>query len=208
MNRTALLGAVVAGLASAAAGNIAAAADFRVCKSTYALCTTAKCTAEPGEPKTATCACEVHTGYSAAQKPCEAEKKTDKGTVIASRYFPIKSYALCTNNRPWAWCLDKPCVVDKNDPKKANCACSVVEDQGDYVMVTDTYTAETCTIGLYSSATLTQLDQITKFIKAQGSLPYISPKVLNADESSFGSMTPSSGREPDQGGKPATSSER
>jgi hypothetical protein len=197
MKKTVFLGAIVAVLASAAASSIVAAADFKVCKSTYALCTTAKCTAEPGSTEIATCACEVRTGFSAGQQPCEAEKKTSKGTVIASRYFPIRSYARCANNRPWAWCLDKPCVVDKDDPTKANCTCSVVEDQGDYVMVTDTYTAETCTIGLYSSATLTQLDEITKFIKAQGSLPYFPLKVLNADESTFGSMTPSSGREPD-----------
>ena len=186
----------VVALAVVALGTGAAmAGDFKVCKSTYALCTTAKCTAEPGNADTATCACEVRTGFSVGQQPCEASKKTKKGTAIVSRYFPIKSYAQCVNNRPWAWCLDKPCVVDKDDPTKASCTCSVVDNKGDYVMVTDSYTAETCTIGLWSSATIAQLDDVSTFIKTHGDLlPHFPLKPLNADADTLGSMTPSSAK--------------
>jgi len=84
--------------------------DFKVCKSTYALCTTAACTPVAGTKDTVSCVCEVKTGYSAGLEDCAAEKDTGAGTEIKSRYFPVKSYAICTNDRPWAWCLDKPAV--------------------------------------------------------------------------------------------------
>jgi hypothetical protein len=172
----------------------AMAEDFKVCKSTYALCTTAKCTAEPGSD-TVACRCEVRTGFSVGSTPCEAAKKTSAGTQIRSRYFPIKSYARCANNRPWANCYDKECVVDPKDSSKATCTCSVKENEGDYVMVTDNYSAETCTIGLWSSATTAQLDDVTTFIKKHGDLlPHFPLKALNADAETIGSMTPSSGK--------------
>ncbi len=109
--------------------------------------------------------------------------------------FPFKSYARCANNRPWANCYDKECVVDPKDPSKATCTCSVKENEGDYVMVTNSYSAETCTIGLWSSATLAQLDEVTTFIETHGDLlPHFPLKVLNADADTLGSMTPSSAR--------------
>lgn len=43
-------------------------ADFKVCESTYALCTTAACTPIAGETDTVSCACEVKTGYSAGEQ--------------------------------------------------------------------------------------------------------------------------------------------
>ena len=49
-------------------------ASFKVCQSTYALCTTAPCT--PVEGDTVSCACEVKTGYSAGQEECQDVKET------------------------------------------------------------------------------------------------------------------------------------
>jgi hypothetical protein len=109
--------------------------DFKVCQSTYALCTTARCTPVAGAKDTVACGCEVKTGYSAGLKPCK-----EPGKEIVSRYFPLKSYAICTNARAWAWCLDKPCIVNKDDPTKASCACTSVKDQGPYIIITDTLT--------------------------------------------------------------------
>jgi hypothetical protein len=192
MKKAAFLGAIVAGLASAAASAGATAADFRVCKSTYALCTRAKCTAELGNAKAATCACEVRTGYSVGSTPCQEPKQTNAGEQIRSRYYPIKSYAHCANNRPWANCYDKECVVAKDDPSKAACTCSVKENEGDYVRVTGSYSVETCTIGLWSSATVSQLEEVTDFLKGQKDLKPFPLEVLNAD--TLGSMTPSSAR--------------
>lgn len=153
--------------------------SFVVCESTYALCTTAKCEPADGSTDTVSCACDVKTGYSAGEKPCTGEAKTDKGTEISSRYYPIKSYAACDNDRPWAWCLDKPCVVDKDDPTKASCACTVTKNEGPYLVVTD-ITDTTCTTDLWSSATVQGVNQITDFLKTTSELKPYDIKVLNA----------------------------
>ena len=186
----------VLGMGLALSGSSGAVAGaYQICKSTYALCTTAKCDAAKPGSDTAECKCEVRTGFSVGSSPCEAVKQTSAGKQVRSRYFPIKSYAHCANNRPWANCYDKECIVDKDDPTKATCTCSVKENKGDYVMVTDRDTAETCTIGLWSSATITQLDEITTFIKTHGDLlPHFPLRILNADTDTLGSMTPSSAR--------------
>jgi hypothetical protein len=106
------------------------------------------------------------TDYSAGLKPCVA-KKTRKGQLLRSRYHPISSYARCSNSRPWAWCLDKPCSVDKDNPSQATCKCSVVANQGDYLIVNadGQYDNSSCTTGMYSSATIVELDQVTDFLK-------------------------------------------
>ncbi|HEX4045816.1 MAG TPA: hypothetical protein VHZ76_09145 [Gammaproteobacteria bacterium] len=144
-----------------------AAAKFYACNSKYALCTTAPCTPMTGKKDEVLCACDVKTGYSAATQNCQPVKQTQAGELVYSRYYPVKSYVTCTNNRPWAWCLDKPCIIDKKNPSKAVCACSVVSDLGPYVIVTDKNTATTCTTGIISSATIEQITDITDFLKTQ-----------------------------------------
>lgn len=155
--------------------------DFKLCKSTYALCTTAPCTPVAGTKDAVSCACDVKTGYSAGLEACQDETETSGGS-IKSRYFPVKSYAICSNDRPWAWCLDKPCTVDKDDPTKASCACTSVKDQGPYVIVTDSYTDATCSTGIISSATVTQITQVTDFLKKSSELKPFDIKVLNSGE--------------------------
>ncbi|CAM2989172.1 Uncharacterised protein [Legionella steigerwaltii] len=154
--------------------------DFTLCKSKFALCTTAPCDPIPGGKKGwVTCHCSVQDGYSVGTKPCSGVKKTNKGQLVKSRYYPIKSFAVCKNDRPWAWCLDSPCVIDKKDPAKAKCLCSVVRNKGPYMIVTDEYTKNTCTTGLYSSATVKDGEQITNFLKAHKELPPFPIKVVN-----------------------------
>ena len=171
-------------LASIAVNGGAAAqvASFKVCESTYALCTTATCTPVPGKDNAVSCVCEVKTGFSAGQESCQTAEETEDGKQIKSRYFPVRSYAICSNDRPWAWCLDKPCIVDENDPEKASCACTTVRNQGPYVIVTDSYSASTCTTGIISSATVTQIDQITDFLKSESKLRPLDIKVLSGPE--------------------------
>ena len=89
--------------------------SYIVCESTYALCTTAKCTSIEEGQETVLCDCEVKTGYSVGSTPCHEPIETPEGKQVVSRYFPIKSFAFCTNERPWAWCYDRPCIVDKSD---------------------------------------------------------------------------------------------
>lgn len=149
------------------------ATDLTVCKGTFALCTTAKCIPVAGKTGEVSCQCDVKKGYSAAAKGCELVKNTNEGKLIYSRYYPIKGYVACSNARPWAWCLDKPCIIDKKHPTKANCTCSVVSNQGDYVIVTNKYTETTCTTDLYSSATVEEVKQMDDFLKNQPKLkPY------------------------------------
>ncbi len=186
----AVLFGVVMGLAVLGSGG-AIAGNYQVCKSTYALCTTAKCDAAKSGSDTVACSCEVRTGYSVGSTPCQAVKQTSAGKQVVSRYFPIKSYARCANNRPWANCFDKTCVVDPKDPSKATCTCSVKESEGDYVVVTNAFTPKTCTTDLWSSATVSGLEEVTNFLKGQSELTPFPLNVVNAD--TLGSMTPSSG---------------
>ena len=50
---------------------------------------------------------------------------------------------------------------------EAACKCSVVQGKGDYVIVSDTgsYNDASCTTGMYSSALVTLLDEVTDFLK-------------------------------------------
>lgn len=143
---------------------------YLVCESTYALCTTARCAPiEEGE-ETVFCDCAVKTGFSVGSTPCHEPIDTPEGKQVVSRYFPVKTYAACTNDRPWAWCFDRPCIVDPADPTRAVCACNIVRDDGPYVMVTESYSDTTCTTGLYSSARVRDLKRTTEFLKSSKEL--------------------------------------
>ena len=150
-----------------------------VCESTYALCTTARCTPIEEGQGTVFCDCKVETGYSVGGTPCHEPIDSPEGKQIVSRYFPIRSYAACKNDRPWANCYDRPCIVDKDDPAKAVCSCNVVKNESPYVIVTDTYTDQTCTTGLYSSARVKDMLKVTDFLKTNEHLKPFDLKVVN-----------------------------
>jgi hypothetical protein len=156
-------------------------AEFTVCDGIYALCTRAPCQPIAGQEDSVSCDCTVQNGYSAGLEACKAEVSTAEGKQIVSRYFPIKSYAICSNDRPWANCLDSPCIVDQSNPSKAACTCPVVKNQGHYVIVTETYDASTCTTGLWSSATVSDAKTITDFLKTSDNLKPFDIKVLNPE---------------------------
>lgn len=160
-------------------GGAAHGQDLKVCESTFALCTVAWCDPIPGNDKQVNCHCTVNNGYSAGAEACSGVQETPQGQQIRSRYFPVKSYAACSNNRPWAWCLDKPCLIDKNNQSAATCTCDVVKDLGTYVIVTSTYTPATCTSGIISSATIPQIDQATEALKKANLLEPFPIQVLN-----------------------------
>jgi hypothetical protein len=162
-----------------ALGGTAQAQDLKVCKSTFALCTIAQCDPIPGNDKQVACHCTVNNSYSAGAEPCSDIKNTPDGQQIHSRYYPVKSYASCSNDRPWAWCLDKPCLIDKNNPEAATCTCDLVKNLGAYVIVTSHYTPATCTTGIISSATIAQIDQATASLKKAKVLMPFPIDVLN-----------------------------
>jgi len=156
------------------------AQQFKICEGTFALCTIAPCDPIPGNDKQVACHCTVNNGYSAGQQSCQGVRDTTAGRQIRSRYYPVHSYAVCSNNRPWAWCLDKPCLIDKNNPEAALCTCDLVKDLGSYVIVTGKYTPATCTTGVISSATVSQITQVTNYIRNESTaLRPFSIQVLN-----------------------------
>jgi hypothetical protein len=170
----------------------AQATDYTLCEGAYALCTTAKCSPVEGEPGTVACACDVKDGYSAGKDNCKPTEVTSYGTEVQSRYFPVKSLSICTNDRDWADCLGKRCTIDKNDPGKATCFCTIEKAKGPYVIVGDSYTPKTCTTGIISSATVEGNQDINKFLKSTGKLEPYPVNVLN--ESSQGQMQPTGGK--------------
>ena len=145
--------------------------NLKVCQSTYALCTTARCAAVSRAKGVLSCACDVKTGYSLGLEACKDPTETNEGVPIKSGYFPVTTYAVCTNARSWAFCLDKPCTSFE---------CASVKRQGPYVIVTDAYTPKTCTTGIISSATVTQITQATDFPKNSAELKAFDIKVLNS----------------------------
>jgi hypothetical protein len=155
--------------------------EFQLCKGIFALCTFSQC--EPimilETPLLFSCGCRVHRDeWSVGTQSCAGvEEVPGKGQLIRSRYYPdFTTYARCSNNRPWAMCLDSPCIIDKNDPTKAQCTCSVVQGQGDYLVQPGT---EQCSKGAISSATVVDLDQITDFLETQPNLPPPNISVVN-----------------------------
>jgi hypothetical protein len=165
--------------AALALGTSAQAQDLKVCESTFALCTVARCDPIAGDDKQVNCHCTVNKGYSAGLQDCSGVVETPKGRQIRSRYFPIKSYVACDNSRPWAACGDNPCVIDGNNPGAADCACELVKDLGPYVVATSEYTPATCTNGILSSATVQQTEQVTELLKKSTVLPSFPLQVLN-----------------------------
>jgi len=120
--------------------------------------------------------------------PAKSRAKTcsrhRKGRRSGRAITPVKSYAICSNDRSWAWCLDKPCIIDKNNPEAAACTCDAVKNLGDYVIVTSADTPGTCTTGVISSATVAQITQVTDYLKTKANLltPF-SIQVLNGGKS-------------------------
>jgi hypothetical protein len=153
---------------------------FKVCKSTYALCTTARCSSVPGSADAVACKCDVKTGYSLGAQNCEDPPAPAAGSPVRSRYFPVTSFVSCTNDRPWAFCLDSPCVIDAQGTT-ATCTCSLKRGKDPYVIVTDRYTKDTCSTGIISSATVGDVLEATEFLKKNAQLAPRDFKVLNVE---------------------------
>ncbi len=147
-------------------------APFTVCNGAFALCTTAKCERRGDGPGlTVSCLCDVMQDYSVGKKSCAEVPPTPPapGQPIASRYYPIKSMAVCTNRGLWAMCLDSPCTVDVNDPLKARCDCQLDVSLQNHVVVAATPDDAMCESALWSSASLEDVIQVTGFLYSQSS---------------------------------------
>lgn len=162
----------------------ASGAAFTVCPGTFALCTSAKCTITDRSTLTASCSCDVRQGYSAGTKSCSdvPQAPPQSGQSLPSRYSPIASMALCLRKVPWAMCLDSRCTINKDDPAKATCTCKLMDSPKQaFVVVTDSFSASTCTTSLVSSATVHDVIQITGFLQNQPNLKPLPITIVGVD---------------------------
>jgi hypothetical protein len=157
------------------------APSFTVCKGTFALCTTARCggsgTDQTG--KSIPCTCEVKQDFSVGTNACSTvpQGPPTRGQALPSRYFPIQSTAVCEGPGKWAMCLDSPCIVDKNDPTKANCDCKLMYSKN-YVVIAATASDSMCKSAIWSSATVDDVIGVTGFLFAQNP-PQLKPFPIN-----------------------------
>ncbi len=148
--------------------------SFTVCKGTFALCTSAKCTpmGESGQSGIrVNCVCEVmQQSYSVGKSPCAdvPQDPPTAGLAIPSRYSPISSMAVCVSQTPWAFCLDSACKVNP-DGSTANCNCKLTAAPPgqSYVVVAANSTNAMCKDAIWSSATLNDVIEVTGFLYSQ-----------------------------------------
>jgi hypothetical protein len=128
-----------------------AQAENYLCQQQFALCTSAPCIPEPGDPKVAICSCDVEDGPSLASVACDTVKPSTDANGIRTVYsqFALKQWQQgkktlkCPSGTPWTWCLNKPCTVDPANPKKAICACDVVRT-GEWITAGGSCNTATC----------------------------------------------------------------
>jgi len=156
---------------SALGNKQASAPGMQLCKHEYALCTSALCVPQPGDPTKAICFCEVEQGASMASVPCNTiQPSTDPNsirTVYSSFSFEQfkqgKKVLRCPNGTPWTWCLNKRCTVDPSDPKKAICVCDVLRTE-EWITLGGNCDTATCSTGYWSGATPKDFNEATSFM--------------------------------------------
>jgi hypothetical protein len=106
-------------VAAAALGYVVPAqAENYFCQQQFALCTSAPCIPEPGNPKVAICTCDVEDGPNLATVACDTVKPSTDANGVRTVYsqFALKQFAQgkrtlkCAAATPWTWCLNKPCT--------------------------------------------------------------------------------------------------
>src|SRR5262245_58920118 len=74
-------------VAAAAPGDVVPAqAENYFCQQQFALCTSAPCIPEPGNPKVAICTCDVEDGPNLATVPCDTVKPSTDANGVRSVY--------------------------------------------------------------------------------------------------------------------------
>ncbi len=146
-----------------------------ICNNTYALCSSALCKPIPGSPKKVLCSCSVLKGKNMGYSACAKRKvrKTVSGQHTLLSTFSLgdghQQYITCPNSTPWANCLDKPCIIEKNAPsqRKAYCTCNIVRKKS-YVTFAGKCNPKNCHKAIWSGASFKSNQQ---FIKAFGMDP-------------------------------------
>ena len=147
-----------------------------LCKHPYALCTSAICVPQPGDPTKAICFCDVEEGANMSTVPCETLRPSTDANGIRTIYstFSLEQFRSgkkgmkCPEGTPWTWCLNKRCTVDPSDSKKAICVCDVVRT-GAWMTLGGNCDTSTCQTGYWSGAALSDFDEGVVFLsKALG----------------------------------------
>ena len=149
----------------------AAKSDMQLCKHQYALCTSALCIPQPGDPTKAICVCAVEDGASMASVPCNTIQPSTDANGIRTVYSAFsleqfkqgKKVLTCASGTPWTWCLNKRCTVDTSDPKKAICVCDVLRT-GEWITLGGNCDTATCSTGYWSGATVKDFNEATSFM--------------------------------------------
>ena len=166
-----LVTAAVAVFAVAFGDEQAAKSNMQLCKHPYALCTSALCIPQPGDPTKAICFCAVEEGASMSSVPCNTIQPSTDANGIRTVYSAFsleqfkqgKKVLRCPSGTPWTWCLSKRCTVDPSDPKKAICVCDVLRT-GEWITLGGNCETSTCTTGYWSGATLKDFNEATAFM--------------------------------------------
>jgi hypothetical protein len=142
-----------------------------LCQQQFALCTSAPCIPEPGNPKVAICTCDVQEGVNYATVECDKVKPSTDANGVRTVYSQFaltqfqqgKRALKCPSGTPWTWCLDKPCTVDPANPNKAICTCDVVRT-GEWATAGGNCNAATCNTAYWSGAPIDAMSDNTSFL--------------------------------------------
>lgn len=159
-----------------------------LCNHQYALCTSALCIPQPGDPTKAICFCDVEEGPSMSTVPCDTIKPSTDSYGIRTVYSTFsmiqfeqgKKGLKCPQGTPWTWCLNKRCTVDPSDEKKAICVCDVMRTQEWMTLGGDCDTS-TCKTGYWSGAALSDFASGTVFLTKALGIPPAPVKWCQAD---------------------------
>jgi hypothetical protein len=148
-----------------------ARAENHLCRQQFALCTSAPCIPQPGNPKVAICTCDVQDGANLSTVDCDTVKPSTDANGVRTVYsqFAVTQFQQgkqglkCPSGTPWTWCLNKPCTVDPANPKKAICACDVLRT-GEWMTAGGNCNTATCNTAYWSGASLADVADGTNFL--------------------------------------------
>ena len=167
-------GLIILGLAAAFSLAQPAAAKNYLCNQQFALCTSAPCVPQPGNPNVSICVCDVQEGPNLATVECDTVKPSTDADGVRTVYsqFALTQFAQgkkalkCESGTPWSQCLNKICTVDPANPDKAICACDVVR-AGEWQTAGGECDTATCKTAYWSGALLADSRNNAEFMMGQ-----------------------------------------
>jgi len=130
--------------------------NLTICKSRYALCTSAPCKTIKNKPGKTSCKCTVENGYNFATKSCNRLKchKMKNGTRRIYSTFSINE--MNDGKRI-------TCVVDPKNSKKAICECTLRKSNKDWFTMGANNHKKFCGKSKWSGANKTDFYNTRKF---------------------------------------------